>query len=238
MALFRPYGSKSGVNDDKIYPGDLMANGVQLSQGLITTVGAGTLTGAAIASGYITRSGPTAAFTDTTDTAVNILAALMGNAPSVDWVAGLKFELLYANTVAQAMTFAAGVGVIAGTLGSGNLNIAASSVRSYLVSILNADSTEFVPCSFTTGTKVITFILPAGMVALPIGPSPLAVNITENMTISGTGITTGTKVLGVTAGQGGNTGVTTDTNTASTQTASLLTFGPTLQFDSAFVGLL
>ena len=40
------------------------------SNGIITTVGNATLPAAAIIGGNITRSGPTGAFTDTTDTAV------------------------------------------------------------------------------------------------------------------------------------------------------------------------
>lgn len=234
MSLARPMVAKGVVMDDKLYTGDILASGVVLSAGTITTVGAGTLTGAAIGSGVITRTGPTAGYTDTTDTAANIVAALAGNASEVDMVEGLKFELLYINTVASAMTLAAGVGVTLGTLGSNTTGVSASAVRKYLVALINVDGPYTIPCSFTTTTKVITFILPQGMSSLPIGPSPQAVNITEKMTVSGTNIATNTKVVGVTAGIGGNTGVTVDTNTTGTQTNSAVTFGPTVEFDSLY----
>lgn len=71
----------------------------------ISTVGAGTLTGAAIAGRLITRSGSTAAYTDTTDTAANIVAALTNP------VAAESFEITIRNTVAFPQTIAAGSGV-------------------------------------------------------------------------------------------------------------------------------
>src|SRR5690348_14321496 len=42
----------------------------------ITTVGNGTLTAAGLVGGQILRTGPTAVYTDTTDTAANIVTAL------------------------------------------------------------------------------------------------------------------------------------------------------------------
>lgn len=86
----------------------------------ITTVGAGTLTAAALLSGLITRSGPTAAFTDTTDTAALIQAA---------WAAGVgaSFNFTLNNSTAFVETLAAGTGV---TL-SGNTIIPANSSGSF-----------------------------------------------------------------------------------------------------------
>lgn len=71
----------------------------------ITTVGAGTLTAAAIAGGVINRSGPTAAYTDTTDTAANIIAAL----PNAQL--GQSWEATIVNTTGFAETIAGGTGV-------------------------------------------------------------------------------------------------------------------------------
>ena len=48
----------------------------------ITTAGAGTLTAAAMVGGLIPRTGPTAGFTDTTDTAANIDALLAAGSGS------------------------------------------------------------------------------------------------------------------------------------------------------------
>ena len=79
----------------------------------IPTVGAGTLTAASIVSGIINRTGPTTAFTDTTDTAANIIAAL----PNA--VVGQSFSLWIINQTAFVDTLAAGTGItfagIAGT---------------------------------------------------------------------------------------------------------------------------
>ena len=87
----------------------------------ITTVGAGALTAAAITSGLILRSGPVGAYDDTTDTAVNIIAAW--DNPSI----GSSFDFTIVNGVAQIGTMLAGVGV---TLAGVTAN-AASKVRTY-----------------------------------------------------------------------------------------------------------
>lgn len=72
----------------------------------ITTVGAGTLTAAGLVGGVITRSGSTAAYTDTTDTAANIISALGATAP-----VGVSWEVIIKNTVAFTQTLSAGSGV-------------------------------------------------------------------------------------------------------------------------------
>jgi hypothetical protein len=107
-------------------PGDFVA----LMQGLcaqsqsIMTAGAGTLTAAALMAGFITRAGPTAAFTDTTDTAANILSALAVN-PNAIPEYGQTFLMVYVNLSAYAATIAAGTGV---TL-SGTMTVPANGIR-------------------------------------------------------------------------------------------------------------
>ena len=71
----------------------------------ITTVGNGTLTAAAMIGGQINRSGPTAAFTDTTDTAAAIVAALP------EFVSGATFFMRIKNSTAYLQTISAGTGV-------------------------------------------------------------------------------------------------------------------------------
>lgn len=71
----------------------------------ISTVGAGTLTAAGIVGGVITRSGSTAAYTDTTATAAQIVAALSGATVGQAWY------LTICNTVAFPQTLSAGSGV-------------------------------------------------------------------------------------------------------------------------------
>lgn len=94
----------------------------------ITTVGAGTLTAAALVGGVITRSGSTAAYTDTTATAAQILAALSGEATGDSWYVWIK------NTVGFAQTLAAGTGV---TL-SGQGIIPPNSVGLFLLTVTSS----------------------------------------------------------------------------------------------------
>lgn len=73
----------------------------------VVTVGAGTLSAAALIGGQITRSGPVAPFTDTLDTAAAIVAALQGSAFSL----GETFTIRYKNTTIYPATLAVGAGV-------------------------------------------------------------------------------------------------------------------------------
>lgn len=221
--LVRPkVGAGEASISREVMPGDLLAGGENILAGGIATAGNGTLTGAAIATGIIRRTGPGGAYTDTTDTSTNILAAIAGNAQGADVLPGTTFRLLFINTVAFAMTFAAGSGVVSGT---GTLGVAASLVREYLLTVLNSTPQSIQNCSTTNASAVVTFNLPANAPALPMG------TITPGMSVSGTGITAGTTVLGVTYGQGGITGVTLSANATATNNPVALTFLPTIQID-------
>ena len=101
----------------------------------ITTVGAGTLTAAALVGGIITRSGSTAAYTDTTATAALIIAALpAGAATGYSWTVKIK------NTVAFAETIAAGTTV---TL-TGQTIIPPNSVGEFLLTMTSATAVSMV----------------------------------------------------------------------------------------------
>jgi hypothetical protein len=231
--LVRPMVSDAGNLARSAYPGDIIAGGENILAGGIATAGAGVWTGAAIAAGIIRRTGPGAGYTDTTDTATNIIAALKGNA-GCNVVPGSTFRTLFINTVAQAMTFAAGTGVVAGT---GTLNCAASLVREYLWTILNASDPQTLQCNTTNASALVTFVLPSGASSLPLMASngPIgAAAITPGMTVSGTGITAGTTVIGITMGQGGMVGVTLSAVATATSAVGgvALSFGPTVQIDS------
>lgn len=71
----------------------------------ITTVGNGTLTAAGLVEGLITRTGPTANYTDTTDTAANIVAAMP------EFLAGATFLIRLKNGTAFTQTLSAAAGV-------------------------------------------------------------------------------------------------------------------------------
>ena len=234
MGLFRVSGSDGGF-PRLLLPGDTLVGGENILGGGIATAGNGTWTGASIITGIINRTGPTGAFTDTTDTAQNIINAAIANFGQVapDIAVGSTFRLLVRNTVAYALTFAAGVGVLAGT---GTLNIAASAVREYLVTLLNANPQFIYNCATTNGAATITFNLPPNTSGIPLlgsnGFGGGALIITPGMTVTGTGISAGTTVIGVTQGAGGTTGVTLSANATATNSAVSLTFGPTVQFDA------
>lgn len=228
MALVRPMIRDGGLPAREVLPGDLVASGDNVNGGAITTVGAGTLTGAAIANGLIFRSGPAAAFTDTTSSALNILTALAGNTPAADIVPGTSFRVRYINGVAFAMTFAAGTGVVAG---SGTLNVAASLWRDYIFTVLNATPLLSITGTLVSASATVVFALPAGMSAIPIGPAPGSFNATPGATVTGTGVAAATTVAGMTQGQGGVTGMVMS-GTATASGTVPLTFGPTIQIDS------
>lgn len=230
--LFRPSGPDAGgMNDRRIMPGDIMAQGCGFANGaLIATVGAGVWTAAAISNGVIRRSGPVGGYVDTTDTAQNILQALAGNADNPDAIQGLVFKTRFYNTVAQVLTLAIGVGVVLGS----NTPCAASLWKDYEWTVLCAQDEVTIPSVImTNGNKILTFTTPIPL-SPPVfgGANPL---IVPGMSLTGVSLTAGTLVLGLTYGQGTITGVVTDTNSTGT-TTNPVTFSPNLRVDGAGAG--
>jgi hypothetical protein len=95
------------------------------------TVGT-TLSAAQMTGGMILRSGPTVAFTDTTDTAANLQAAYNAD----DTQIGSSFIMIVANATANTLTMAAGTAV---TL-AGNTVIEPNNSRIYLGVFTNVTS--------------------------------------------------------------------------------------------------
>lgn len=93
--------------------------GGNLVKASITADSNSTITASQLSGGLVIRSGQTASRTDTTDTAVNILAA------NSEMDVGDSFGVHFSNTAAQAQVLAGGTGVTA----AGNLTIAATSSR-------------------------------------------------------------------------------------------------------------
>ena len=103
----------------------------------LTTVGNGTITGAALKGQIITRSGPTGAFTDTTDTATNILAAFPGLAGTV--TDPITFQVKYINTTAYTATLAADASVTLNkNTGVADLTVATNTVATLLITLAPA----------------------------------------------------------------------------------------------------
>lgn len=118
----------------------------------ITTVGDGVLTAAAIIGGGISRSGPTAAYTDTTDTAVAIVAAITAA------FVGQSFYVNIKNLTAFAETLAAGSGV---TL-TGSVIIPPNSVAMYLVTLTSLTAVTI----FHVETNLLSNGTPTAITAL------------------------------------------------------------------------
>lgn len=113
----------------------------------ITTAGNGTLTAASLVGGEVLRSGPVADFSDATDTAVAIIAALPGA------VVGSSFSILIKNSTQYTQTITAGTGV---TLPS-TIITPAFSVNNYVATVSTASTLTFVhvdttPISVGTNT--------------------------------------------------------------------------------------
>jgi hypothetical protein len=114
--------------------------GIVLQDGLalggLTTVGAGVLTAALLAGEYIARSGPTAAFSDTTDSAPNIIAALANANSPQNTPLGGSIRIRIINNTAYTQTILAGTGV---TL-SGTMTLATNTHRDFLLTITGANT--------------------------------------------------------------------------------------------------
>ena len=248
MSLARPLVDRNEVINDVLYPGDILAGGESLLAGTITTVGNGAWTAASIATGIIYRSGPTGAYTDTTDTAANILAALAGTAWMPDVVNNLTFRLTVINSVAYALTFGAGAGI---TTGSGVVNISASTWREYLVTILNASQPQQFQMTGNNGSPNIYFGYTSGTSGAAPSPSTVVPLMGSNGPVSGSGVFTATPgatvtgtniaasatVIGLIHGQGGVIGVTLSGNNSGAVNGAI-SFGPTLKFDGIRSGTL
>lgn len=133
--------------------GDFIAlmQGIGAQFAPVSTVGNGVVSAAALMAGFITRTGATAAFTDTTDNAANILAALAPNLNAVPEY-GQTFPVEYANLTAYTATIAAGTGVtMAGaTLSGGTIAVAAGTSRKFL-GIVTSPTTITLMSMFALG---------------------------------------------------------------------------------------
>lgn len=177
----------------------------------LATAGNGLLTGTMLLAGIITRSGPAAAYSDTLPDAAVLIAA----APNLG--VGDSFDVFFQNTVAFAATLVAGVGVVLGA----NTGVAASAVRSYLVSILSGGVQSIAPGATVNATNSITG-LTAPQVAL----------IAPGMGVTGAGIPASTTVIGVNPTTGAVT--LSAAATATTVAPVAFTFFPRYQIDGIF----
>jgi hypothetical protein len=182
----------------------------------VATIGAATLTAANLTTGILYRSGSTAGYTDTLDTSVNIYNALAGVGTDPQIASGLAFKLRLINSVAFLETITLGAGMIAGT--GVIASVTASTWREFVFVFSNIQKPVSFIATTVNGSAIVTFVLLPGQVAVPIGPILGAINLNPGAYVSGTGIPANTTVLGVTAGQGGNTSFTMSANATASGT--------------------
>lgn len=215
-----------GGQQRKVYPGDVVGGAETIAA--LSTAGAGTLTSALLTSGILNRTGPTGAYNDTTDTAANIINAIVGNynfqtsgttgvSSGAAVQPGTTFRLSYINAVAFVMTMVAGTGV---TLGS-NTTCAASSVKDYLFTVTNGTPAQIFSASITNGSAVVT-----------------GLNLFQTSQLSVGMVVTGTGVSGTVISVQPGVGVTLSANASATNTMAAITFSPTVRVDSLGAKLL
>lgn len=224
MAAIRFTGRRN-MGDEEVSPGDTVMGPEFVST--LTTVGAATIPASAMVTGVLLRSGSTSGFTDTFDTASNVLAAVAGNGPQPAIVPGLSFKLRVINSTTVVETIALGAGMVAG---SGTIaTVGTAGFRDFLFSFASVQPPFTLVCNGTSGSAAVTWSLNSGQVALPEGTSSVsAVNLQPGAAAIGTGVAAGTTVLGITQGVGGTTGVTLSGTLTATITNSAITFGPAI----------
>lgn len=181
--------------------GDLVAAGEYL--GALATVGAGALTAPLLANTLINRTGPVGAVADTVATADAIVAAASGSGPANN---GDTWRIRYINNVAFAITVTGVTGV---TVTGGTVN--ASSVKDFLLTIVNSTPASIAVGATTNTSPVITGLTLAQTSAISVG-----------QLITGTGIPAAATVIAVNPG----VGVTISANATATATLVALTFSP------------
>lgn len=164
----------------------------------LTTVGAGTITAAGIASGVTLRSGATSAFTDTTDTADAIIAA----APSAVGEFGQSFVYTYVNNSVALATLTGGAGVTV----SGVTSVQPNSWARYLVTYTAASTVTMVGIEQGYFPKNGTFVANG---ATPVTVSDARVTATSQIdvtlkTVGGTVDVARPNIVTITPGTGFN----------------------------------
>lgn len=197
--------------------GDLLVTNERIST--LTTAGSGTILAESIAAGIVRRTGPAAGYTDTFDSATNILTALSGSPNSgFDPKQGTSWRFTFINGVAQAMTAAAGEGIQLGT----NVNVAASAIRTYLLTCLNDTQRQVFAANTTNVSPTIGGLTSAQCDLLTVG-----------MMVSGAGITAGSLITAINRLAGT---LTISNNASATATGVSLVFSPVVNISGLFAG--
>lgn len=162
MSAVKPIVYDSGMQR-QVLRGDTLA----LTEVVPATVATNaiTITGAQLAGGFINRS-PSAAATDTIDSAANIIAALNGGIGGMPVQNGTSFRVRWLVTTAFATTVqaTANTGVTV-SLGA----IAASSWKDFLVTVTNGTPQQTFAVNTTNANAVLTGLTLAQTSLLSVG---------------------------------------------------------------------
>ena len=182
-----------------------------------------------VAAGFIRRSGPAGAFTDTLPTAEQIAAILRGFGLQSEWVSGLGLPLRIYNSVAQALTLAVpaneGISLSTSIFGTSTA-VAASKWRDYFVELVSAPVPTLVATGATTN----------GSKKLLLAAEQPAGSVVTNMSVYGTGVGASAKVTHVIYGTSGIKEVWVDTNSTADGTDIVFTLKPTVVVHSLGAG--
>lgn len=186
--------------DQKAISPNATAAGVQLSA-------------ANILSGVLSRTnGGGAGFNDTWPNADDVIATLENPQIGDSWL------FIYRNGVAFAMTWVAGTGIVQG---SGTVNIAASSTRLYLHTLLSVKRSTVLVGNQVNATAIISGLSNAQIATIEPGMGVTGTNIAANSVVLG--VTPSDTPLGAT--------ITLNNNVTATLNNNPLSFFPRIQVD-------
>lgn len=162
MSILKPLALDAGLARS-IQQGDTVA-GAEVIPATIAT-NAITITGAQLGSGIIQRT-TTGAGTDTIDSAANIISAISGGAGLNAIQNGTTWRCKWIQNAAFAITVqaTANTGV---TVTSGTVN--ASSVKDFLVTVVNGTPASSVQATTVSGSAVISGLTAAQCAAITVG---------------------------------------------------------------------
>jgi hypothetical protein len=216
--LAKPLVIDGGLNR-AIFPGDTLVGGEVFPTTIATN--AITITGQQLASGLIQRT-TTGAGTDTLDTAANIIAAISSGIGTTGVPRGTTWRCKWVQNAAFAITVAAtantGVSVALPTIN-------ASSVKEYLVTVVNGTPAQQYQAATTNASAVLSGFTSTQLAALSVGM--IVTNVVAGLQ--------GAKIIGIDSGAGT---VTMDTNATSTNASVTVNFSPVITLQGIGQGLL
>lgn len=170
-----------------------------------------TITVASIIAGIVNRTGTTGATADTLPTVDSLISAL----PELTRGDSIAFQIRMANAHANTVTVGTGMTAV------GTVNILASNIREYLLTLTSAPKNTSIQVGTTTNASaVISNLSAAAIAAVGVG-----------MAVTGTGVGAGAKVIAV-----NSVNNTVTLSAASTATANNIALTFTPQMDCLGVG--